>query len=201
VRAVFLSVFLLLVAAPAATAQEALDRASEALREDPVYVDRDARDILSEDEEEELRSRIEERLTPSTLFVAVLPEIVGMTPEDAATEIGNRVSVRGSIAVIVGDRFQMLGSTTREANAGGAAFEKHGSEGAAPLLFAVVDELAALGGQRPAGGGGGGGGAEQEDGGGIGPVPLILLGLALAGAVAAAIVVLRRRRRAQPVQP
>jgi len=74
----------------------------------------------------------------------------------------------------------------------GAAFEQHGAEGAAPLLFGVVDELAALDGQRPAAGG-----AEQEEEeGGIGPVPFILLGLALVGGAAAAIVVARRRRHA-----
>ena len=127
-----------------------------------MYVDREAADILSEDDAAELRGRIEERLTPGTLFVAVLPEMVGMTPEDAATELGNRVTVKGSIA--------------------------------APLLFAVVDELAAIDGQRP----GRRQCREQEDDGGIGPVPVILLGLVVAGGAAATIVIVRRRR--QPVQ-
>jgi hypothetical protein len=55
VRALLLSLTLLLGAAPAAAAQDALDRAAEALRDDPVYVDPDAGVEVDADE---LRRRI-----------------------------------------------------------------------------------------------------------------------------------------------
>jgi hypothetical protein len=192
VRSLVLTVGLLLVLASPAAAQEEIDRAAEALREDPVHVDPAAEDVLSANDADELRDRIREDLGEGRLFVAVLPELVSAGAETVATELGNRIAISGSIAVIVGNQFRLLGSTQEEADAGTAAFEAHQDDGAAAVLLDTVDRLAAL-----QGAGEGGGGAE-DDGGGIGAGGLVLLGLAGAGGVAFAIS--RRQRRRQEAE-
>jgi len=183
VRALLLSLALLFAGAPAASAQEEIDRAADALHDDPVYVDPAAGDVLAEGDADELRTRIHDDLTAGSLFVAVLPELVNTSAEDVARELEGRVGTNASYAVVVGDRFRVLGATSRQADAATEAFEANRGEGVAAVLLDFVDRLATTG----EGGG---------DDGGIGAGGLVLLGLAGAGG-AAAIVTVRRRRRAE----
>jgi hypothetical protein len=188
VRALLLTVGLLLVLAAPAGAQEEIDRAAEALREDPVYVDPGAEDALSADDADEVRARIREDLGEGRLFVAVLPELVGADAESVATELSNRVAINATVAVVVGNQFRVLGSSNREAALADEAFEANRGEGVAPVLLDFIGRLSGEGGES-------GGG----DDGGVGAGGLILLALAGAGGVAFAIS-RRRRRREQAAQ-
>ena len=171
-RALFLSLVLLLAAAPATGAQDALDEAAQALRDDTVYVDPAAQADVDADE---LRSAISERGVD--VHIAVLPESAG-NPRQLAPELAERVGEPGDYAVVAGNRI-MAGPS---ADAGDAAEAAAGANGSAQaVLLDFVD--------RMAGEEGGGGGDE----GGVGAGGLILLGLA--GAGGAAVVISRRKRR------
>ena len=167
-RALLLSLTLLLVAAPAA-AQDAVDRAAE---DGPVYVDPEAGDVISDGEADELRGRIEEEGVE--VRIAILPASAG-DAEQLVSELRERTGT--AAAVLVGNRFRVDGPPEIE-QAATEAFQAHSDEGVAPVLLDFVD--------RAAGGG--------EDGGGVGAGGLILLGLAGAGGVAFAISRRQRRR-------
>jgi hypothetical protein len=162
---------LLALAAPAA-AQDAVDRAADALQDDPVYVDPEAADVISESEADELRSKIEEDGVPVT--IAILPASAG-DAEQAVSELRERTGT--AAAVVVGNRFRVDGPSEIE-QAATEAFQAHSDEGVGPVLLDFVD--------RAAGGGG-------EDDGGIGAGGVILVGAIAAGGVA--ILASRRRRK------
>ena len=170
-RTLLIAVVALLVAAPAAGAQEVIDRAAESLRSDPVYVDPDAESALSAGEEAALERRIAAG-DAGTVFVAALPESAG-PPEEVATALIDAVDRRGSYAITVGNTLLTAGS--REAIAAGdeARTSAGGPEG---VLTTFVDELEQA--NEPAGAGTG---------------TWILLGLG--GAGAAGLLLSRRRRR------
>jgi hypothetical protein len=169
VRALLLSLTLLLAGAPAAAAQDALDRAAEALRDDTVYVDPDADSDVDADA---LRRRIEE--SGEDVRIAVLPESAG-EPRAAAPALADRVGEPGDYAVVVGSSIA-AGPSEEAADAADAAAEANDS--AQTVLLDFVDRVG------------------EDDGGGIGAGGLILLGLAGAGGAAAVISVRRRRREA-----
>ena len=171
-RALLLSLVLLLAAAPAAAAQDALDEAAQALRDDTVYVDPAAQADVDADE---LRNAISERGVD--VHIAVLPESAG-NPRQLAPELAERVGEPGDYAVVAGNRI-IAGPSADAGDAAEAAAAANGS--AQAVLLDFVD--------RMAGEQGGGGGDE----GGVGAGGLILLGLA--GAGGAAVVVSRRKRR------
>jgi hypothetical protein len=129
--------------------------APTAAQDDPVQVDPEAGDVISESEAEELRSRIEEEGVPVT--IAILPASAG-DAEQIATDLRERTGT--AAAVVVGNRFRVDGPPEIE-QAATEAFQAHSDEGVAPVLLDFVD--------RAAGGGG-------EDGGGIGAGGVILLG-------------------------
>src|ERR687894_430388 len=108
-RPLLLACLALLIVAPAARAQDAIGRAAEALRSDPVYVDQQAQDVLSPGEADRVRDRIAEG-GAGAVYVAVLP--AGGDPEDVASALVDRVGRvgrSGSYAVIVGNRFRTTG--------------------------------------------------------------------------------------------
>jgi hypothetical protein len=172
VRALLLSLVLLLAAAPAAAAQDALDEAAQALRDDTVYVDPAAQ---SDVDAGELRNAISERGVD--VRVAVLPESAG-NPSRLAPELAERVGEPGDYAVVAGNRI-IAGPSADAGDAAEAAVAANGS--AQAVLLDFVDRMAA----EQSGGG--------DDEGGVGAGGLILLGLA--GAGGAAVLVSRRRRR------
>ena len=170
-RALLLSLALLLTAAPAAAAQDALDEAAQALGDDTVYVDPAVQSDLDADE---LRNAISERGVD--VRIAVLPESAG-NPGRLARELAERVGEPGDYVVVAGNRI-IAGPSADAGDAAEAAAAANGS--AQAVLLDFVD--------RMAGEQGGG-----EDEGGVGAGGLILLGLA--GAGGAAMVMSRRKRR------
>ena len=171
-RALLVSLVLLLAAAPAAAAQDALDEAAQALSDDTVYVDPAAQADVDADE---LRNAISERGVD--VHIAVLPESAG-NPRQLAPELAERVGEPGDYAVVAGNRI-MAGPSAEAGDAARAAAAANGS--AQAVLLDFVDRMA---GEQSGGGG---------DEGGIGAGGLILLGLA--GAGGAAVVLSRRKRR------
>ncbi|HEX2409876.1 MAG TPA: hypothetical protein VHJ39_01820 [Solirubrobacteraceae bacterium] len=174
-----LVIALLLVPAPGAAAQSAVDPAAEALRDDPVYVDPQAQGVLSPDEADALRRRIEE-VAPGELRIAVLPPSAG-DPRPVTRELRSRLG--GSVGTVAGNSFAVDGTAEVE-DAATAAVNANEGEGAATVLLDFVDRV---------GGAGTSGGTGSDDGGGVGAGGLILLGLA--GAGGAAVLASRRRRR------
>src|SRR5919108_5153762 len=179
-HALLLALALLLLAAPAAAAQDAIDQAADALRSDPVYVDPDAENGLTPSEQDELRSRIRE-VDAGPVYVVVLPASAaneaGGSPRGAARAVAERTGRDGTFAIVVGNDFR-AGPSQRAQDAASAAVDAYDGGGADALLLDFVDRL---GGDEGPGGGGNGAGA------------LVLLGLA--GAGGAALIASRRRRR------
>jgi hypothetical protein len=173
VRALAAIVALLLILAPTAAAQDPVDRAVEALRNDTtVYVDPDAEADVDADA---LRSEIAEG--DAEVRIAVLPESAG-DPRTVAMTVAERVGEGGDYAVVVGRRM-FAGPSRDAAEAADEAVEANAGEGAQAVLTDFVDRV--------------------NDDGGIGAGGIILLGLAGAGGVAV-IAGVRRRRREEAAQ-
>jgi hypothetical protein len=172
VRALLVGLTLLLLAAEPAAAQDAVDRAGQALRNDTVYVDPDAERAISAEEADALRQRIADEGV--RVRVAILPADAG-----AAEQVASTLGDGGPIAVVVGDSFRVGGPPELE-RAATEAFEAGRGEGTAAVLLDFVDRA------------GSSGETGSGDEGGIGAGGLILLGLA--GAGGAALVIGRRRR-------
>src|SRR3712207_3025127 len=110
-RAAVLALALIVLLAPAAGAQTqtatVIDRAAEALKGDPVYVDPDAEAELSAGDADRLRSQISEAGVP--LFIAVLPraasEEVGGDPRDVVRGLEERTGLAGEYAAAIGRTF------------------------------------------------------------------------------------------------
>src|SRR5215212_1077075 len=202
-RATVLALIVLLFAAPAAPAQDTIDRAAAALRSDPVYVDPDAERAISSADADRIRRRIEER-NAGPMYVAILPDAAkregGGSAAGVAAAIQQRLGRPGTYAVVAGNSFR-AGSTdvrgTREQ--AGAALDAHKSEGVTAVLLDFVDRMGELraGAQPGAGGGGSGGGGSGGGGPGIGAVVLLPL---LAVGAGALLLRGRRRRREQEAE-
>ena len=174
VRAVVLALVALLVLAASAAAQEAVDRAAEALRDDTVYVDPAAEAQVDADA---LRRQIEAEGVD--VKIAVLADSAG-EPREIARELAERVGEPATYAVVVGNTL-IAGPSSAAAEAAEAAARENRAEGAQTVLLDFID--------RAAGDGESGGGDDD----GIGAGGIILLGAIGAGGVA--ILASRRRRR------
>jgi len=172
-RALLLSLALLVVFAAPAAAQNAVDQAAEALQSEPVYVDPSV-DV----DADAVSSRIEEH--GLDVHVAILAD---GNAERAAKRLAEEVG--GDVVVIAGSSIAAGPSEAATRAAGAVADAGAVSAQAAALDF--VDRL----GEEEHGGGGG-------DGGGGGAGGFILLGLA--GAGGAAIAISRRRRRREEAE-
>src|SRR4051812_10214252 len=128
-RALLLSLTLLLVTAPAAFAQGEIDAAAEGLRSDPVYVDPDAEAQLSTSEQDELRDRIAKADTP--VYIAVLPasaaDEAGGSATDVARQVADGVGRSGSYGIVVGRKL-IGGPSSGTADAAGKAAAEHKGE-------------------------------------------------------------------------
>ena len=100
-------------AAPA-FAGPVIDRAVEALRDDPVYVDPGA-GAVSEDEAEAFRQRIEAS-DAGPLYIAILPgsaaREAGGDPDEVLREIATTLRRPGTYAAVVGNRFSAGASSS-----------------------------------------------------------------------------------------
>ncbi len=146
-RALALALLLLFVPATAA-AQDEVQRAAEALRGDPVYVDPDA-ELADQVDAAALRERIDVR-GAAPMFIAVLPESA-IAGSAGRTLIALREAVgrEGTYALAIGDEFRTLSDDYDAAEAGDAARAAHPDDLQATLL-AFIDET---GSERSAGGG------------------------------------------------
>src|SRR3954467_5288123 len=112
-RFLLLALLAPLLLAPAASAQDAVGAAADALASDPVYVDPSAERALSAGEADRLRARIEER-GAGPLYLAVLPEgarreVCGAA-QGVREAIAQRLNRPGAYAVVAGGSFS-AGST------------------------------------------------------------------------------------------
>src|SRR5215211_2364700 len=185
-RVVLALVALLAFPAPA-LAQGVLDRAADALRISPVYVDPDAERAISDEEADALRREIDRR-DAGPLYIAVLPasaaDEAGGDPDAALTRIANTVQAAGSYAALIGDHFRAgaTGGILPRGEAGRLAAEALHDGGDTQTVLA--DFVRRVGEARQGGGGGG-----EGEGGGF---PWFLLAIV---AVPAALFGLRARRR------
>jgi len=169
------------VLASPALAGPLVDRAVEALRDDPVYVDPRAERTLDESEAGQLRERIASAGTP--IYVAVLPAAAGEA-SDVVREIRAELGRDGTYAVVAGNQFRAASTELEVRELANDAINDHGNEGVLPTLLGFVDRVSGEQG-RPSGEP-----AEESDGSGAGT--LILLGV---GAGGIGFFALRRRRK------
>jgi FlaG/FlaF family flagellin (archaellin) len=108
-RVLLIGLACVLVAAPAAYAQDRIAAAAESLRSDPVYVDPDAERAISDSQARRLREAIV-REDAGPLYTAILPAAAageaGGDPDAALLELARGVEEPGTYALIVGDSFR-----------------------------------------------------------------------------------------------
>jgi hypothetical protein len=168
-RLLVIAALLLAVAGPApagaqattAPATAALDEVAADLRRDPVHVDPDAENPLSDDEADDLRAQIAD--AGVAVWVAVLPasvtDEVGGDAGAVATDLLARIGLSGTVAVVVGDSFRAQSNAVPTAGRlATEAFAAGRSGGPAAVLEGFVDRVADAGSVAP---GGSGGGAER----------------------------------------
>src|SRR3954468_5274471 len=160
-RILLLALVAALLLAPAASAQDAVGEAAEALASDPVYVDPSAERALSAAEADRLRARIDER-GAGPLFVAVLPDAAkregGGSAQGVAQAIAQRLGRPGTYAVVAGGSFS-AGSTDLRGTGDQAtpALDAHKGEGVTAVLLDFTARVGRLrAGDEPESGGGGG---------------------------------------------
>ena len=185
---------LLLTAAPVhaqAVVEREVDAAAEALRADPVYVDPDAENAISDAQADRLRALIAE--AGGDIYLAILPASAGPDASAVGPLLGRAVGRPGAYGVIVGSTFAAgdNGESLRATQLGGQAREAHGDEGAGPMLEDFVARVGQVRrGEEPTGTASAGGGQEGAEGGGFGGWLLLAV---LGGG--AALLGLRGRRR------
>src|SRR3954453_16272195 len=187
--------FPLLVLAPAARAGELIDRAAEALRSAPVYVDPDARPTVSSEEVGRLGRQISDS-GAGPMYIAVLPGDAlgeaGGDPNEVVAMLANKLRRDGTYAAVTGGRFR-AGSTLLErgeaARMATEAFRASSGRGLAATLEAFVGRVGAV---RS--------GGSPDDGSGTPTGGLVLLGIVAAGGGLFALSASRRRRRERDEQ-
>jgi hypothetical protein len=165
-----------LALAPAARAATPVDRAVEALRNDPVYVD-PAAGTLSVDGATAVRKEIAAR-GAAPMYVAVLPDDGSGSAQRALEGIVSGLGRDGSYVVAVGHHLSAHATNGNVGSAMNAAIAAHKRDGLEAILLDFTDRVGS--------GSGSGGGSG-------GPGAVILLGLAAVGG--GALLVARRRRR------
>jgi hypothetical protein len=176
--------------APAASAGTIIDRAAQALQNDPVYVDPAAEEAIPPADAERIRQEISARRA-GPMYVAILPAAAareaGGSPEAVAEALERTLRRDGTYAVVVGHTFR-AGSTNLGGVAAAAdeALAARGRNGVTATLLDFADRVGKLRAGDDSGSGDGGNGP-----GGAGAI--VLLGLAAVGG--GALLVSRRRRR------
>ena len=204
---------------PTGAASAATDPAAiaEGLRENPVYVDPEARPKLSRPEAGELRARIARR-GPGRIKVAVVPESAAREAGGAgplANAIDQRLRGRGTVIVAAGQSFHTVVSypeVDRAIAALRSAVVSRREDGLAAQLLTAVDRIADV----DPGPRGDGVAARDDRGGGAAPgedeadevlgavklgVLIVAAAIALPFLIVGAIVLIRyRRRRAEAAE-
>jgi hypothetical protein len=149
---------LLGLAATAGAQGTAVERAAQALQNDPVYQDPSAERRLSSGDLAALRRQIQSGDKP--VFVAILPRSAG-APDGVVVDLGRATGRTGTYAVVVGNGFRAASNAEAKGTAGAeaaAAFKAHRSDGVAAVLEDFVKRTNEAGVQGDTGDGGGGGG-------------------------------------------
>ena len=197
-RVLALTLALLLLLAGTAGAQGRLDRAAEELQLDPVYVDPDAEEVISERQADDLREAIADS-GAGPMYLAVLPadaaREAGGDPGAALREIAFSVREPGTYGVVIGDEFRAAAEDTlpqgRAAELAAEAVQAERGNGAAAVLGDFVRRVAD---ERGSAG-------EESDGGGGGfPIFLVVLAVVAVGLFGLSRVRRRRRERAELAQ-
>ncbi|MCW2920626.1 MAG: hypothetical protein JWL76_500 [Thermoleophilia bacterium] len=168
------------LAVPASAGAAYADEVVEAWRDDPVYVDEDARDVLSESAEGDLEDQISEG--EESVYVAVLPENAreegGGTTVGMLRELAREQGSNATYALVAGGQFR-AGSTSGSGatRASEAAFQEHRGDGVDAVLQDFVTRV-----QSGEGSGSGSGGRDSGGGGGGSFLPLLLPLLLFGGA-------------------
>ncbi|HWC69414.1 MAG TPA: hypothetical protein VG478_15205 [Acidimicrobiales bacterium] len=190
----------LAVASQAAASTTTLDEVATALRSDPVFVDPDSEQAISDDAAQDLREDIRNGGTP--VFVAIVPGTtvaeVGGDPNDVVRTIAETVRLPGTYAVVAGDSFRAGSSLLPQGRASElatAAFQARADDGVEAVLRTFVDDVQGVAADAGAVSGGGDG---SDDGGGVGWGGILLL--AGAGGVGAYAWSRSRRRRAEQAE-
>src|SRR5918993_1576486 len=162
-RILLLALLVALFAAPAASAQDVVGEAADALASDPVYIDPSAERALSDAEADALRRRIEER-NAGPLYVAILPNSAkaegGGSAQGVAQAIAQRLDRPGTYAVVAGGSFSAGSTDVRgTGDQATAALQEHKDESTSAVLLNFVDRVGELrAGRSPDSGSGGDGG-------------------------------------------
>ncbi|HSH61965.1 MAG TPA: hypothetical protein VK988_20410, partial [Acidimicrobiales bacterium] len=190
-----------------ASAGPLIDRAAEALRREPVFVD-DAAQSKASVNADQIRDRIRKGGAP--VFVAVLPgaadgEADG-DPAKVATALGQATGLQGTYAVLVGTRFRAASNSLPRGVAGTlatAAFQRSRDQGPTAVLLDFVDRVnqsssgASSGSRQDRFEGSEGSGRSSGGGGTSLLLPVLLLGAAGGGG---GYLFWRKRKKAQEVQ-
>jgi hypothetical protein len=190
---------LLAFASPAAAA--ALDRAAEALRDDTVYVDRDAGEVLSATDAADLRALIQREAGGRVYVAFVPPEAVELGPEGDiaafAGRLGEAVHRDGAYVVVAGEDAVALGDAPFERGQADALLDEAIADAGGEVLDGITLFVPRAGavifGEPPPAG------AVDQDGdrGGAGRGWLVVLAVGAAGLLGWTVV---RRRRAAAVE-
>ncbi|MEU1262070.1 hypothetical protein AB0N26_21335 [Streptomyces cellulosae] len=176
----------LLAGAPGAHAATDVSTVAEHLRESPVYVDPDARDVLSESDAEALANKIEDADKP--IFVAVLP--ADFPTQNLFRDLRTETGITGLYGIRLGDRF--------DARADSSVLSRQGVSNLVGSVQAAGDAKAQLNDFVDTAVRSIDGGAPNSWSDGSGDVPvggLITVGALVAAGGAGAYAVTRRRRR------
>jgi hypothetical protein len=141
-------VLLALVLAPAASAGTIINRAAQALANDPVYVDPSAKTV-SQADADALRREIASK-GKGPIYIAVLPKAAlaegGGSAVGIADEFHRILGRRGVYAVVAGDQFRAESTDLGKGKAGklaAEAFRAHRKQGVTPTLLDFVDRVGA----------------------------------------------------------
>ncbi|MEU8568809.1 hypothetical protein AB0C51_10665 [Streptomyces pathocidini] len=196
-------------AAPGASAAGGLDRAADALRQGPVYVDPRASGELSATDAKALADKIERADKP--VFVAVLPNASEFNPSTLLADLRSKVGITGVYAVALGDRFDAGADSSvmpRNAvsNLAGSVERSDPGDVKAMVNGFVDDALPQAKGHAPAVWSGGSGTDTGTDPGsgpghrGTGAGMLVSLGVLMLVAGGGALLVTRRGRKRRAAQ-
>src|SRR4051812_37795541 len=127
-----------LVSPAPASAQDAVQRAVESLRSDPVYNDPDAEAKLDDDEAAAVRAKIGEAGV-GPVYVAILPEsaraAAGGSTDGLIGEIHDQLRERATYVVVSGNQFRAGSELLEVRGLANDALQKHGDEGLEAILL------------------------------------------------------------------
>lgn len=184
----------LLVGLGPAQARTSIDSVASALRSNPVYNDPAAENALTSGQAADLRMQIQQTGLP--IYIAVLPASAATEtggPDALLRDLRNAVGRSGVYAIIAGNAFRAGATEGSVTGIADAAFASQSSNGPYAVLEAFVagvdEQYNSTGSSGTSGSGSGSGGSPF--------IPLVVIGVIVAGIVALVVWSRRRSRAAQ----